>query len=209
MKFLKFNVIIGLVCLFIYSTNNIYAEYKKANEEEMRIKIERIEFEKKMTLLNDSALTMKNDLIDEVSDYIKKTSPKSKMTAEHIVEMCIEHDFDITLLLTQGHIETHFGVTNPRNNVFGLYNKRYSHPDSAVIDYIKLMKRRYIVNRTVDEALNANLNVEGSSKYFYSESDEYTKTLKKVRNRLLKQTSIKTLFDNYSIINREIASLTN
>lgn len=193
---------IGFITLIVYaSLNYLYAEpvtnnYHIKSESELR-------YER----LNDSIRIIRDSLIFEVDEYIKKASPKSKMSAEHIINQCEEHEFDVTLLLTQGHIETHFGATNPRNNVFGLYNKRYSHPDSAVTDYIKLMKKRYIVNRTVDEALASNMNVEGSSKYYYSESDTYCQHLKKMRNKIINSTNIKTLSENLYIISREIQSI--
>lgn len=205
MKFIRTCLIyIGLISVIYFSTDNM-----RACHNTMKMNHELIETERKINLLTDSAEIVRDSLTLEVQKYIDKSAPKSKMTAEHIVGMCEEHDFDITLLLTQGHLETHFGQTNPRNNVFGLYKKRYEHPDSAVIDYINLMKRRYVSKRSTEDALKANMNVEGSSKYFYSENKQYCQHLTKIRNRILKTTSIETLFDNLCIINREIESLRN
>lgn len=200
----KLFLFVFIVMVVYLSLDYVYAEPDTKHRSIAHMKTET---ELRLERLTDSVTVIRDSLHSEVSGYIRKTAPKSKMTAEHIIGLCEEHEFDITLLLTQGHLETHFGVTNPRNNVFGLYNKRYAHPDSAVIDYIRLMKRRYIVNRTVDEALASNMNVEGSRKYFYSESETYCQHLTKIRNKIIKNTSIKTLFDNLCIINREIEKI--
>lgn len=154
--------------------------------------------------LQETSDSLYNSLIGEVNDYIMKYAPKSKMTGEHIVSSCVEYNFDITLLMAQAHLETHFGQANSRNNVFGLAKKRYEHPDSAVVDYINLLQKRYIKNRTVDEALKANLNVEGSTKYFYSELATYTNHVSSIRNKIIKHTEIETLFEEICIISRKI-----
>lgn len=154
--------------------------------------------------LQETSDSLYNSLIGEVNDYINKYAPKSKMTGEHIVSSCIEYNFDITLLMAQAHLETHFGQANSRNNVFGLAKKRYEHPDSAVVDYINLLQKRYIKNRTVEDALKANLNVEGSTKYYYSELASYTNHVSSIRNKIIKHTQIETLFEEVCIISRKI-----
>ena len=51
---------------------------------------------------------MEQELINEVDRYIKSISPKSVISAEHIVKKCIEYDTDIIFVLAQGLLESHF-----------------------------------------------------------------------------------------------------
>lgn len=200
-NFLNMVIIFIFIITATFAQSNGYFDYKTNKENidsiELSIDNEIVELENQ----RDSLIT---EAISEVDTYINKYAPRSKMTGEHIVISCIDADFDITLLMAQAHLETHFGQANSRNNVFGLAKKRYEHPDSAVVDYINLMQSRYIKNRTVDEALKSNLNVEGSSKYYYSELASYTNHVSSIRNKIIKTTNIETLFEEISIINRNI-----
>ena len=162
--------------------------------------------EKKIQLIVDSIENVKSDLIGEVSGYIRKYAPKSRMSAANIVDQCLEKDFDLPLLLSQAHQETHF-ATCGSNNCFGLMNgKRYTHPDQCVEDYISLMQRRYIINRTVDEALESNLRLEKGGGY-YSETPTYSKTISGLRNNIIRDTRIAILVDSINDLNMQIEIL--
>jgi len=158
--------------------------------------------ELKRTHIEDSLEKTKTDLILLVDDYIKSVAPKSRMTGKNIVELCLEYDFDITLLLAQGHLETHF-ATCGSNNCFGVSGRRgrHSHPDDSVIEYINLMKKSYVKNRTSEQALAANLNVEGSRKAFYSELSTYGRTVSGIRNNIIRKTDIMPLFHTVQELN--------
>ena len=161
---------------------------------------------KKIQLMVDSIENVKSDLIEEVSGYIRKYAPKSRMSAANIVEQCLENDFDLPLLLSQAHQETHF-ATCGSNNCFGLKNgKRYTHPDQCVKDYISLMQRRYIINRTVEEALKSNLRLENGRGY-YSETATYSKTISGLRDNILRDTRIAILVDSIKDFNIQIENL--
>ena len=154
----------------------------------------------------DTLRSMKTDLIAKVNGYIKGVAPRSKMSGENIVDLCIKHDFDITLLLAQGHLETHFGTYS--NSCFGVSGRRHRHrhPDDSVEEYIILMKQSYISRRTTEQALAANMNKEGSKKFFYSESSNYGKTVAGIRRKIIKRTDLKNIFDNYKTVNEMLNS---
>ena len=101
----------------------------------------------------ESVLILRENLISEVDGYIHSVAPRSKMSATNIIDICLQYEYDITMLLCQGHLETHFGTTG--RNVFGIVGKRYTHPDQAVQDYVKLMSSKYIINRSTEEVLRA------------------------------------------------------
>ena len=147
-----------------------------------------------LQILKDSVEQIKGDLIDEVDEYISFMAPKSKMSAEHIVEQCIEMDFDITLLLSQGLQETRFATCGSKN-CFGLAGKKYKNLNDAVDDYISLMKRKYIINRTTDQLLESNICMENNRHTFYSGNPPaYSKKIRSIRNKIIESTEIQDMF---------------
>lgn len=141
----------------------------------------------------DSVQVIKDSLVGEVHSYIKNVAPRSRMTAENIIEHCLEYDFDITLLLSQGHLETHFGTTG--RNVFGIYGKRYSHPDKAVPDYLELMTQRFIINRTTEDLLNSGFTWENNRRAKYASNPNYCAEIKRIRREIINNTNIMQLYE--------------
>lgn len=150
----------------------------------------------------DSVLIIKESLVSEVSDYIRSVAPRSKMSALNIVDICIEHNYDITLLLCQGHLETHFGTAG--RNVFGIVGQRYSHPDDYVQSYVNLMKSKYIINRTTEQLLAANVNMEKNRAAKYAGNPEYGKLLTGIRKDILNNTNIMPLFRQLQSLRSEL-----
>lgn len=155
----------------------------------------------------DSVLIIKESLVSEVSDYIRSVAPRSKMSALNIVDICIEHNYDITLLLCQGHLETHFGTAG--RNVFGIVGQRYSHPDDYVQSYVNLMKSKYIINRTTEQLLAANVNMEKNRAAKYAGNPEYGKLLTGIRKDILNNTNIMPLFRQLQSLRSELTQETS
>jgi len=99
---------------------------------------------------------MKKGLIDEVNRYVNDISPNSKLSAEVIVEKCVEYETDIVFVLAQGLLESHFGTkgkafeTNSVWNV-GTYDNgtilyTYDTPDESIEPYLKLVNEKYLTN---------------------------------------------------------------
>ena len=203
--------LIILIGLFVFVTSASMGNHLKDvlnTEKESNLKELAVQMDEKLTQLaeqskeleklkvQDSIFWVKNLLIEEVHNYIKSVAPRTKMSATNIVNQCLAEDYDITLLLCQRYLETHFGTTG--RNVFGLYGKRYSHPDSAVSDYLKLMKTKFIINRTTEELLRENVNWENNRKVRYAENPNYGRQLTQIRNNIIQNTNIKTLADSIS-----------
>ena len=150
-------------------------------------------YRESLDIADDHYNAVKNDLANEVDKYIKSVSKRSRMTGQTIVDKCLEYNYDIGLLMAQGHLETHFGAANKNLNVFGIKNKRYSHPDHAVDDYIRLMQSRYIINRTPEQLIASNFKLE-NGKGHYAGHASYGKTIGKFRNRIMNETMIYELF---------------
>lgn len=153
----------------------------------------------------DSLNGIKENLIKEVFDYIKKVAPRSKMNAHNIVNACLEQEFDITLLLSQGHQETHF-ATCGSNNCFGIVGKRYAHPDESVSDYIDLMQRRYVGTKTTEQVIASNFKLIGSKSTHYSTSSGYGSLIASIRKDIMTNTNIYQLFNDVIELNRQITS---
>ena len=154
-----------------------------------------------LCIYKDSAEYIRQNLITEVGYYISRHAPRSKMSAEYIVDACLDKEFDITLLMAQGHLETHF-ATCGSNNCFGIGNKkRYKHPNESVDDYIDLMKRKYIINRTTEQLLASNVRMENSKSSYYSSQSSYGAKVKKIRDDIKKNTNIHELFNDLLEVN--------
>lgn len=147
-----------------------------------------------LQILQDSAKVLKHALITEVHQYIKGVAPRTRMSATNIVELCLDNNFDITLLLCQGYLETHFGTSG--RNVFGIVGQRHSHPDSYVEPYINLMQRRYIIDRSTEQLLASNVCIEGNPRARYDGNPNYGRELTGIRRDIIRKTNIKSLFED-------------
>ena len=118
-----------------------------------------------------------------------------------MVDACLDNEFDITLLMAQGHLETHFSTCGS-NNCFGIGNrKRYKHPNESVDDYLDLMRRKYIIRRTTEQLLASNVRMENSKSSYYSTSSSYGAKVKKIHDGIKKNTNIHELFYDLLEIN--------
>lgn len=152
--------------------------------------------------------SLQNELITEVETYIKSKNPNTKLSASNIVNLCIEYDFDIPLLLSQAQVETAFGKTSKKSNsVFGVYNKKFEHPDHSVLNYIQLMKKSYVRTRTPEQCIAAGFYVEGSKKYKYASNPKYSQTIKMVRSTIIRTTSIQDIHKQIRELQEKISSL--
>ena len=162
----------------------------------------------KIISYKDSVKKMKCSLISEVHSYISKNAKKSKMSASYIVNRCIDKRFDISLLLSQAHLESHFGDNMKGNSCFGMKGKGFINTNHAVDEYIKLMQTKYIITRTPEQLIASNFKVEGSSKYRYA-GPGYGNKIKSIRKNIIKTTRIHQLFYSIQNMNTQIAMLEN
>ena len=162
----------------------------------------------KIISYKDSVNKMKHSLISEVHSYITKNAKKNKMSATYIVNKCIDKRFDISLLLSQAHLESCFGDNMKGNSCFGMKGKGFINTNHAVDEYIKLMQTKYIITRTPEQLIASNFKVEGSSKYRYA-GPGYGNKIKSIRKNIIKTTRIHQLFYSIQNMNTQIAMLEN
>lgn len=138
-----------------------------------------------------------NSLIKEIDMQLDK---KSKMSSVVILDLCIKHNFDISLLLSQAKVESCYGTKGrslKTKSVFGVgaYDNgvnryHYKHVNDSIEPYIILVKNDYLRNKSIDELLNHYVNYKGER---YASNKRYEKIVTKVRNRILSTTDIYNL----------------
>lgn len=149
-------------------------------------------------LIKDS---IKNELIDEVGNYIFKNYPKvHKDVPMLIVENGLEHDIDILFMMAQTQQETGYGTLgagreSSRRSLFGVAVRKYDNYENAVVDYIRLLKKSYLTNgRTEQHLMKRYVTSRGGR---YAGDPNYEATLRKTYLNISKQTKIKELQNKY------------
>ena len=172
-----------------------------------------------LQLKTDSAKTM---LAHEISKYINKVAPKSKLNSRNIIDLCDKYDVDIRLVLAQGHIESHFGTTGTAkrtNSVFnvGAYdgysaNKQikngygFTHPDYSVEPYLKLLKSRYLVNnKTEQDLLKRFVDKNGNR---YASAPQYESYLRSKWRYFDNKTNISKTYNEYNNLKKQLKDIT-
>ena len=149
----------------------------------------------------------KNDLVNEVDNYIKSVAPQSSLEGYVIMEECLENSIDICFVLAQGENESHFGTTGlarKTNSVFNVYafdglghneisnQGKYKHPNYSVKPYIELLKSDYLVNGKTEYDLmdGEYVNKNGAR---YASSETYEKSLLNKYTKIRQYTKIDSL----------------
>ena len=144
------------------------------------------------------------DKVKDVTKYMEKalanqgyTMNSTRLKPETLVSASFETGFDLPFLLAAAHQESCFGAT-PRaqrtNSVFsvgsydnGTNTKVYSDPNDSVLDYIDLLKRRYLVNgKTIFDLLKPGAFVNNIGKRYASDMN-YENKIRKLRNSIIKK----------------------
>lgn len=149
-------------------------------------------------------------IVDEVDRYIHMIAPSSCLNALPLFEACEEYDIDIIFVLAQGQIESHYGtrgIAAKTNSVFNVYSydgvsaeeinrvgKGYKHPDLSVNPYLKLLKTKYLVDKTERDMFHEFVDVNG---HRYASADNYEKQLMNTYVKIDSITNLSELLQNY------------
>lgn len=151
--------------------------------------------------------------LERIPNYVEKLEAISKIVAssinavgvdvppvnpEFILWYCFKYDFDIPLLCSQAHWESHFGADpNARRcqltkSLFsvGLWDSgknvcSYDSFEDSIPSYIKLMKRDYLENKSVDQLLTNKGFVNFDNKR-YASNPNYEKNLRATRDKYIR-----------------------
>lgn len=158
---------------------------------------------------------LKEELIDEVNKYIKSVAPSSLVTAEFLVERCIQYEIDITFVLAQGLLESHFatrGIGGRINSIFNVcvYDSvssgdssvpkahRYLHPDESIEPYLQLLRDDYLVEgKNERDLLNNYVNKNG---HRYASNPLYEEQITSMIKRIQRTTKIDSLWQEYNSV---------
>ena len=155
----------------------------------------------------DTIFNIKKELINEVDMYMVKNSRRPKMSAEHIVSVCEDKRFDICLLLSQAQQESSFGYKMAGNSCFGVISNKYKNTDSAIDDYVRIMQKHYIIDRSPEELIKSNFHMEKNKKAKYAGDPAYGKRIGQIRNGIIKNTNIHKLYTQLIFMNEQLALL--
>lgn len=148
---------IKIFLVFLFTFLNISGTNSRADFSNMEATIENKLTPEEMYVLGVKEKFTDN-LVQEVENYIIKMAPESKLSPDYLVSKCLEYDMDITFVLAQALLESHFGTkgvaarTNSVWNV-GTYDNgkilyTYSHPNESLEPYLKLVSDKYLINVT-------------------------------------------------------------
>lgn len=152
-------------------------------------------------VINKQKNDIRNQIVAEVKRYIKKQSPTAnKNIPEHLVIKCLENNLDICFAMSQTQVETNFGTTGAgrstsRRSMFGVAIRKYPSYESAINDYIAILKKSYLVKGRTEQHLMKNY-VNGSGGR-YASSTNYEKHLFEAYNNIKAQTNIYKLQKHY------------
>ena len=145
--------------------------------------------------------SIKNELIDEVGNYIFNNYPKThKDVPTLIVENGLENDIDILFMMAQTQQETGYGTLGAgreksRRSLFGVAVHKYTNYENAVVDYIRILKKSYLTKgRTEQHLMKRYVTTNGGR---YASDPNYEATLRKTYNNISRQTKIKELQNKY------------
>jgi flagellum-specific peptidoglycan hydrolase FlgJ len=160
----------------------------------------------KVTKLKNNII---NKLGNEVDNYIKTIAPTSKLNGEYLVAKCLDYNVNISFVLAQALLESHFGTkgkaryTNSVWNV-GTYDNgeiiySYKHPNQSIEPYLKLITTKYLIKINKGDTIhisietlinNGYINYKG---YRFASEKNYEKRLKKILNKIKFETKINIL----------------
>ena len=145
--------------------------------------------------------SIQNELIDEVSKYIKRQAPSShQFIPMYLVQAGLVNNIDICFMMAQTQIETCYGTLgagreNSRRSMFGVIKKRYANYESAINHYCEILKKYYLVKgRTEQHLLTKYVTGTGGR---YAENKRYETELRVAYNQIKRTTKIHSLQEEY------------
>lgn len=146
------------------------------------------------------------ELVDQTQYYIDSISPNSALDALLLVDLCLDYDIDLCFVLAQGRLESLYGVTGiarKTNSVWNVYaydgsefeeinrKGKYKNPNHSIEPYLKLLKNRYLVDKTEWDLMDEFVDKDG---HRYASAEDYEKKLSNIYLSIRSQTDIDNLF---------------
>lgn len=146
-------------------------------------------------------IKIEKELKTEVKNYIIKFYPNCPdEIPEKIVEAGLFEDIDICFMMAQAQIETCYGKNgkgrvSSRHSLFGVEYKRYSCYRDAIYEYVRLLKKSYLVNgKTEQNLMRRYVNKSGNR---YAANPRYEAELTAAYKTIISKTAISQLQQQY------------
>ena len=205
----KWYLLIILFLIGLYSTKYLFKDSCEVDNKYNRYVIYDLNLELKYW-------SVKSKLIDSTDFYIKEIAPETNLSSLILVNECLNYNIDLILVITQAQKESHFGTkglgfkTNSIWNVgaydgyeAGEINKLYKYPhvNESIEPYLKLLKERYLVNKTESDLLVkfTDINDKRFASYIHYESD-----LSRLYNKICNDTRIDDLYKELIGVQNEL-----
>lgn len=196
---LKNLIVLIVVLMLFWSTLTINSNERihKIPEVENIINIDTVI--KSNDVLKDS---LKNEMINEVSKYIKtKTSKSHEFIPTYLVHAGLSNDIDICFIMAQTQIETCYGTLgagreNSRRSMFGVVQKKYPTYEAAIDHYCEVLKKYYLVKGKTEQHLLAKYVTAKGGRY--AENPRYEAELRGAYNSIKRSTKIYSLQQEYN-----------
>jgi hypothetical protein len=130
-------------------------------------------------------------LIKEVKNVFKQFSPKTHISSQLLVESCLKSKIDIVFAISQGLLESNLGTKGKASRTNSIWNVgtcddgsikyRYATANHSIEPYLKLLKEKYLVNKTTDDLLIRFVSVDG---YRYATCLTYEERLSSIKKKI-------------------------
>lgn len=166
-------------------------------------KIEYVLPEKNITKIDTVQIkdSIQNELINEVSLYIKRQAPKShQFIPKYLVQAGLTNNIDICFMMAQTQIETCYGTTgagreNSRRSMFGVIQRKYPTYEAAINHYCEVLKKYYLVKGKTEQHLMTKYVTGTGGRY--AGNPRYEIELRTAYNHIKRTTNIYSLQEEY------------
>lgn len=145
--------------------------------------------------------SIKNELISEVSKYIKQKAPSShQFIPKYLVQAGLHNNIDICFMMAQTQIETNYGTTGAgreksRRSMFGVIKRKYPTYENAINHYCEVLKKYYLVKGRTEKHLMTKYVTGTGGKY--AGDPNYEKSLSNAYIQIKRTTNIYSLQEEY------------
>ena len=209
-KFTRFKRIVNkkllsiLIVLILFFGALSYLYTCNAEPVESKPTIEYVSPQQNITKIDTIQLkdSIQNELIEEVSKYIKKQAPNShQFIPMYLVQAGLYNNIDICFMMAQTQIETCYGTTGAgretsRRSMFGVINKRYQNYEEAINHYCEVLKKYYLVKGRTEQHLMVKYVTGTGGRY--AGNPRYEIELRTAYNQIKRTTNIHSLQEEYN-----------
>jgi hypothetical protein len=145
--------------------------------------------------------SIQNELIDEVSKYVKRQAPSShQFIPMYLVQAGLDNNIDICFMMAQTQIETCYGTTgagreSSRRSMFGVIKRHYPTYEVAINHYCEVLKKYYLIKGKTEQHLMVKYVTSTGGKY--AGNPRYEIELRTAYNHIKRTTNIYSLQEKY------------